>query len=430
MFFKVKAGALQLTIYIVVVIAILLSAFLILIHTQNYFRLTHEQLLNATKLNDKAIDHSLIHHPIPLGNSINLEISEKEEMEVSVKRTYWGIFSKIEATSTFKKKSLKKIALTGAKQELNSRPALYLADFNRPLVVVGNTYIKGTAYTPSQGVRAGSIDGKSFYSSQLIDGAVYNNQRKLPQLNNELKQQIRFIPEKFKKLSDSQFLPSIISDSISNSFHSTTKIIYKKKAINLEHCKISGNFIIQSDNKITVTPTAGLTDVILIAPEIEIQDNAKGTFQAFATKKITVGKNVTLHYPSALVMNKKEERKILDSTKNIIHNNSKSRFKIDKGSAIEGIVLDLGEYNPQSYNSDILIEEKTEILGELYATGNIELKGRIKGTVYANNFLTREKGSIYQNHLFNVTIDVSKLPEEYVGLDIKNKKKGVVKWLY
>lgn len=427
---KVKAGALQLTIYIVVVIAILLSAFLILVYTQNYFKLTHEQLLNATKLNDKAIYHSLIHHPTPLGDSLTLELSENENMEVSVKRTYWGVFNKIEATSTFKKKSFKKIALTGAKHELNSRPALYLADFNRPLVVVGNTYIKGTAYVPLQGVRAGSINGKSFYSSQLIEGVVHTTQRRLPQLNNELKQQIRFISEKFKKLSDSQFLPSIISDSISNSFHSTTKIIYKKKAINLEHCKISGNFIIQSDNKITVTPTAGLTDVILIAPEIEIQDNTKGIFQAFATEKITVGKNVTLHYPSALVMNKKEERKVDDSTKNIMQNNLKSRLKIRKDSKIEGIVLDLGEYNPQSYNSDILIEENTEILGELYATGNIELKGRIKGTVYANNFLTREKGSIYLNHLFNVAIDVSKLSEEYLGLDIKNKKKGVVKWLY
>ncbi|TXK78902.1 hypothetical protein [Mesonia sp. K4-1] len=430
MFFKVKAGALQLTIYIVVVIAILLSVFLILVHTQNYFKLTHEQLLNATKLNDKAIYHSLLYHPIPLGDSINLQIFEKENIEVSVKRTYWGIFSKIEATSTFKSSSIKKISLTGAKQELNSRPALYLADFNRPLVVVGNTYIKGAAYVPTQGVRAGNINGKSFYSSQLIEGPVYSYPRKLPQVSNELQQQIKFIPEKFKELSDSHFLPNTIVDSISNSFHSPVQILYEKKAINLEHCRLTGNLIIQSDNKITVTLTAKLTDVILIAPEIEIKDNVKGTFQAFATEKISVGKNVTLQYPSALVMNKKEEKKALDSTKNIIHNNSKSRFKIDKGSAIEGIVLDLGEYNPQSYNSDILIEENTEILGELYATGNIELKGRVKGTVYANNFLTREKGSIYQNHLFNVTIDVSKLPEEYVGLDIENKDKGIVKWLY
>jgi len=430
MFFKVKAGALQLTIYIVVVIAILLSAFLILVHTQNYFKLTHEQLLNATKLNDKAINHSLLHHPIPLGDSINLEISEKENMEVSVKRTYWGIFNRIEATSTFKSKSIKKIALTGAKQELSSRPALYLADFNRPLVVVGNTYIKGAAYVNTQGVRAGNINGKSFYSSQLIEGPVYNYPRKLPQVSNELQQQIKFIPEKFNELPDSQFLLNTVVDSISNSFHSPIQILYEKKALNLEHCRITGNFIIQSDNKITVNSTARLTDVILIAPEIEIKDNVKGTLQAFATEKISVGKNVNLQYPSALVINKKEERRVADSTKNIIPNNSKSRLKIDRDSTIEGIVLDLGEYHPQNYNSDVLMEENTEILGELYATGNIELKGRIKGTVYANNFLTKEKGSIYQNHLFNVTIDVSKLPKEYVGLDIENKEKGIVKWLY
>ncbi|TEB40500.1 hypothetical protein D0809_30295, partial [Flavobacterium circumlabens] len=45
-----------------------------------------------------------------------------------------------------------------------------------------------------------------------------------------------------------------------------------------------------------------LKDVILIAPVIEIEDETIGTFQAIASKRITVGKTCKLSYPSALVL--------------------------------------------------------------------------------------------------------------------------------
>jgi hypothetical protein len=70
------------------------------------------------------------------------------------------------------------------------------------------------------------------------------------------------------------------------------------------------------------------------------------------------------------------------------------------------------------------------IKGEVYCNTNIELKGTVFGTVYTSNFIAKQSGSVYQNHLYNATIVVDSLSQKYVGLPFSNSKKGVLKWLY
>ncbi|MEM6816402.1 MAG: hypothetical protein AAF600_18750, partial [Bacteroidota bacterium] len=60
-----------------------------------------------------------------------------------------------------------------------------------------------------------------------------------------------------------------------------------------------------------------------------------------------------------------------------------------------------------------------------------ELKGSVLGNVTTNGFVALENGNVYQNHLYNGTMDVTGLPIQYVGMSFgKNSKKGVVKCLY
>ncbi len=63
---KLKAGALQLTLFIVVVIAILLASFLVFSHTHNQFKTQTDFVIEIVKNADKGINFSL-------NNSINLK---------------------------------------------------------------------------------------------------------------------------------------------------------------------------------------------------------------------------------------------------------------------------------------------------------------------------------------------------------------------
>ena len=53
----------------------------------------------------------------------------------------------------------------------------------------------------------------------------------------------------------------------------------------LSNITLKGNIILHSSTKIIVSSSAILEDIILIAPEVEIKSNVKGSFQVFFFQK-------------------------------------------------------------------------------------------------------------------------------------------------
>ena len=68
---KVKAGALQLTLFVVVVIAILLFSFILLVHTQQRFRVQSDVAIETVRTSNQGMKQVLI-NDVPLNGTINL----------------------------------------------------------------------------------------------------------------------------------------------------------------------------------------------------------------------------------------------------------------------------------------------------------------------------------------------------------------------
>ena len=357
-----------------------------------------------------------------LNDTISVNLSDEDYKTLKVHRDYWGLFEKVTAVSKIKTKTFKKIALVGAAQPEINRTALYLQDNNRPLVVVGSTKIKGVAYIPKQGVRTGNISGHSYYGARLIYGKEKTS-TKLPKLPPEIQKQIKTITSIYKDLDSDCFLDLSRSSIHQNSFYKPLQIIYNPSTINLLEVSLTGHILVQSETKIIVDATSKLKDVVLIAPKIELRNHVEGTFQAFATKEIKVGNNCRLNYPSALVLHEKNSR--TEASRNP---KESPCIKIQKGTKIKGIIAYLG--STKNYRSQVFIDDKATIVGEVYCNQNLELLGNVYGSVYTVGFVANQSGSVYQNHIYNGTIHVDKLPQEYIGLPFKNSKKGIAKWLY
>lgn len=420
---KIKAGALQLTMFIVVVIALLLASFILLIHTHKQFKIKTAFVIETVTNAQTGISYAL-KNDIITNDTLPVSFHDEAYKTITVHKSYWGIFEKIISTSTIKNNTIKKMALVGASQPDKNRVALYVEEHNRPLVVVGNTKIKGLVYLPKQGVRTGNISGHSYYGSQLIYGKTKLSSA-LPKL---LKASINHIKKNYSigDLKQDQFLDVSQNKTYQNSFYNPIHIVYSNARINLTEVALTGHILVQSKTKIIVTSSSRLKDVILIAPEIEIKNNVNGTFQAIATKSLSVGKNCVLNYPSALVLNKKKPT--LETLTR--QQKEKQCIIINAGTRVKGIVACLGESKANNFVPQIKIEDKAIVIGEVYCTQNLELKGTIYGSAYTSNFVAKQSGSAYQNHIYNGTIIVGRLPEEYIGLLFKNAKKGVAKWLY
>ena len=328
----------------------------------------------------------------------------------------WGIFDLAIVNSKVSKERFQKIALLGSKPKHNQ--ALYLKDNNTPLMLVGNTAITGNAYLPERGVKPGNIAGVSFYSNTLINGQRYRSGKALPEIF-QLNKMTSLLSESYKA-APFEYIDLEDGASLQQSFNKPTLLFESNDPVKLDNVTLKGKIIVGSSSRITIKKTADLQDIILIAPEIVIESYVTGTFQAFATKFITVNKGVKLNYPSVLVVLNNGTAK--DDTTNITIGENATI----KGSLIytkQNDTIKQNQFNPQVH-----LKTRSIIIGDVYCNGNIELSGDIRGTVITDRFIARQGGSVYLNHIYNGIINRDLLSPHFLGMPL-NTKKEVAKWL-
>ncbi|WP_299627660.1 hypothetical protein [uncultured Tenacibaculum sp.] len=410
---KINAGALQYVLVIAVIILIILFAFIQLINLQQKTNLKktlyQKAVLNANN-SFKFIEAKSV------GNNKDFKINflENSNEEVILKKSYWGIFDLINITSIVNKEKVNKIGLIGNKIE--QKKAIYLTDNNTPLVLVGNSKIQGEVYLPFRGVKSGNIAGNSFYGGQLIQGVIKRSSSNLPKNDR-----IQSIEKRLEGLLNNEENFELKEDlKVIRSFNEKPLHYRAEGTLVLQKVLLKGNIIISSQKKIIVTKETTLEDIVIIAPEIEIATGVKGSFQAFAADKINVGSNVDLYYPSALVVNLKKEK--LENNNGLFVNNNTS---------IKGTLIFLKqEKESLNYFPQLILGEYTKITGEVFCKGNTELKGSVTGELYTDGFIAIQAGSKYVNHIYNGNVNANDLHNQYVGLGVVSKEKGVAKWLY
>jgi hypothetical protein len=94
---KLKAGALQLTMFIVVVIALLLASFVVLLQTHKRFNVQTDFVLETINNAQKGIDYAL-HNPTALNEIYSIGLNDEDYKTLTVKHDFWGMFEKLYAT--------------------------------------------------------------------------------------------------------------------------------------------------------------------------------------------------------------------------------------------------------------------------------------------------------------------------------------------
>jgi len=418
---KLKAGALQYTILVAVIIALLIFSVVSLSYTQQLFKASTIQYLKSIHNTNLAVDYATTTE-LPYNDIVEKQFLEELKDISTIEKHHWGVFDFLNTRSSIKKQNFSKNVLIGGL--LVNRPSLYIKDNNEPLVLVGNTRVEGNVFLSKQGVKRGTIGGKSYLGTQLIYGKTHLSDGKLPQLKNKsyLKQLSQGI------IAQDNAIPLELYEnaSILNSFSKPVQIYLSDSLIDLRLVKLTGHIIIQSKVAIKVSASALLTDVLLIAPKIEILDKVTGNFQAIASKNIIIHNDCKLTYPTSLI--------VYEKVSSILKQNNikkyPNRIEIQSGTEVRGVVGFLSDNTGKNYKPQIILEENTTVFGEVYCSKRIELKGTVKGTVFTNGFIANQFGSIYQNHIYNGHILSSNFPVAFCGLPVEGSQKRVAKWLY
>ena len=415
---KIKAGALQLVLFVGALIAVLLFTFILLTHTHYLFEKKTEVTIALLQEANRGLELSF-NKEIAVGSSLEIPLENDWGIDCTIRKEFWGILELRKVTATKGKSKFEKWAWVG-KVDTTS-PSLYLANHQRPLVLAGDAKITGKVLLPERGVRMGNIGGNGYHFNQLIYGEQKQSQKILPHISDPIKLGIETWA--FLQTKPSGNIVRLKKGmEVKNSFSTPTKII-EGDVLHFQNETLVGNIIIWASSEIIVENTADLRDVILIAPRITIKNGFIGNLQAFANEHIYLGKQCRLSYPSVLAF----------KPKNVQGENHqlKPYLELDKSSEFMGIIAYLDDKEMNYHTPHIKIKSNTVVLGEVYSTQNVELRGDVIGRISTNGFVTHEHGNIYQNHLYNGTIDDTHLPREYVGLLYANEKpNGVLKWLY
>jgi len=418
----IKAGALLYAMFLVIVITLISSSFILVNYYSNAYViriLKQEQLFQDAH---SGINYGLVmHRELPINTKIEVDLFSNNQHRVTITKNNWGALFVLVSEAVWKTKKVKKLALIGANMDDGEKIALYLANQNKPLSLTGATKIVGNCYLPEAGVKRAYIEGKSFVGNKLIDGIKYFSNKTLPPISEELIQENQRNFFNNRRENDSLMNYDVVfnQDTIFNSFENKTLVLYSPLAIELSNKIIEGNIIIQSGQKITIKSTSSISNALLYAKGIILEKNVEGNMQLFAEDSILVGENCQLHYPSVVAVigvgTTTYTRKII----------------IDEKVAIKGTVFLYNKEVDRKHRTLISVGKESKITGQIYASELLELKGEVHGSVFCKNFLLKTPSSVYENHLIDATINRKELSEYFVGVPLTEniEKQRLIKWL-
>lgn len=410
---KIKASAMQFAILVSVIVALLLSSFLLFTHTYHSFSLRTDLVLRNIGASEKGIDY-LTNTDVQLRDSLEMAI---EEVPVVLKTNFWGGFQLIHSRGGEGSSSFEKVALLGGDSGVDS-PDIFLENNQLPLVLAGDTRIEGNAYTPGNIIKPGSIGGHYYAGDKLVYGKRFSSTESLPQLNSEWRlyaqEMLNFIPGAGENVSG--------LENFTNSFFGKRQIIYETDKIFLSE-SLSGNIIVVSRVEIEVSALAKLDQVLLVAPKIIFRNGFEGNAHVISAKA-TVEDNVRMRYPSSIVVLTPAgvERKPEDFYK--------PKILIGQQSIFEGNILYLGASKQDGHTNDVLFAENSFVEGNVYCEGYTELKGTVQGSIYTRYFAANHRGSLYINHIYDGRVLTRDVKPQIGGLLMAEPEKKVAAWLY
>ena len=321
-----------------------------------------------------------------ISNNINTKYSWKN----------WGCFKILNTVSYNHQDSVSRNLMVGGVSGGNRKTALYISDYDKILKFSGNVEIKGDVYLPKARVEYAYMNGSS--RNQIkIDGRKHDSETKLPEID---------FP-KFKNSDGKSTSLEILKDnSIYQPFNNKTLVISLDDGASLENITFKGNIILISDGLVEVQSSTNLADIILKARSVKIHKGFKGSFQIIAEDQVEIGSNVSLYYPSGILLNSKRDS---------------SSVVIGASSKFAGNIL-LGGEELLNKNRIFFLEENAEIVGDIYCKGTSILKGKIYGRLFSDRIGVIGESGFSENVILNAKIDSDTIPRLFAsGLIFKNE---------
>jgi hypothetical protein len=399
---KLKGGTLLYVLLIALIVGALMGSYLLI---NSYQRVQLDRQWGASLARDNTQSAMKLFYRMGLQPGeveVGLLFQDSERDSFVLRSEPWGMFGLLHAVGIHGKYRDTLSSFFGQAPSGNFTYSLFLEDQNQPLVVAGDARLAGPLMLPASGIKSGIVGRRMFSGKRLHQGRVSSSKGKA----------LNFSPLGWQGIRDS--LRVLASMPASNEAYRLRNMdLYQawtgpphrmlaESDIVMENVRLDGKVIVYCSGELTVRAQAQLNDVILIAKSIVIESAFEGRIQAFASESILVDSAAKLKYPSLLMLAPAKPEAVI--------------LSLGKNSRIEGAII----YDPQltgqqpQRNSRLFLPEGSLLQGHLIARHNLDLRGRVEGSVQAGSLLLWTPATRYNNYLLDAELDYNALPDDFV----------------
>lgn len=403
---KLSGGIMTYVLTIGILVSTVLSMLILYLYYSRLAYKTYDRRITLVDNLEVAIDITKGDYGrFEYGETYNFDLYGSGSDSISINRQKWGLFDRFIVRSFFGKISFAKAYIIAHKANSQGRSSIYLQDDGRSLAVAGSTTITGKAYLPKAGIQSAYVGRIGYQNKELMNGKELRSEKEFPEISlqeviNGLKQHRGNLIDELTDTTQSFFNePSIFEGFELTVFDS-----------------ISGNIVLKSDRKLVFSAESSITDVIAYAPVIIIEEDFKGRGQFFAEDTLIVEENVVLNYPTVLA---------------VYNKNKPALIKLHEKSKTNGWILMDGQSDGLRRRV-VYMEDGSQHNGMVYCNGMTEIYGKIIGNVTTRRFLINAPSAVYENYLFNATIDATMLHPNFLALGewFYSDTTEVLKYLY
>ncbi|MBO0361131.1 hypothetical protein J0X19_24445 [Hymenobacter sp. BT186] len=414
---RVTAGALSLVLVIgILVSTILLGLVLFYAGTRTLLQ-QHRIQLQVQQNTRSGIAYLLATPTLPYFQRVDLDLFGSGDDSVVVEKRPWGIFDLVRARASKNNFRDSLIGLVGSRFDPSGQVALYIANDDKPVSMVGSSQVVGDAYLPTLGIRSAYLGTQELPApTKLVTG------RTLPRTTAAAPA----VPppltclQQYAALDLSAWLPANSQTleklrSVERSFYRPPLVWLQTQPATIRAVTLSGQILLVSTHKLVIEADAHLDNVVVMAPVVVIKAGFHGRLQVFARDTVEIGADSQLAYPSAVCA---------FSTTGV------AKVFLAERSQVHGVVI---AANPpgSAATSLVRMHQSSRVVGQLHVEGVLENCGQVTGTVRCRQLLYSTIASFYENYLVDATIDREQLPADYLTTPRLNPQAGlgILAWL-
>lgn len=313
--------------------------------------------------------------PMDIDNS-TYRLYDTASSELNINRKLWGLYEVV--TVSVSDNSAHQSRILGLEKHTENESNFWYGSTSGMLTLTGNTNLQGNCHFTSFGIEYGYLGSTYFSGTKINPKNIETDNSSIPQSARQVSVAINALLNLHRSKTSER-----IESPVSADFRDKLPMYITVGDTMLTDKSFSGMITILGD-RISISPTCQLNDILIVANSITVQSGFRGSAQLFASDTIIIQSDVVLEYPSGIY--------------------SKLYSEIGGQSQVNGYAIVASAHEANVKQPNYRQSLYARVRGLLYVDGIAHIQGVVNGAAYIHEATHYIDDGYYRDLICDATI--------------------------